>query len=165
MRRRRVERGAESIEQIPRPGDRSRVEQCQQKLGVVFLEPREITQLADLVTNHHAEVPQGMEKTAKKPFVIPGDGLPEQDQQVDVGMEAQMPASVAAERQDRHRPGRRRRFGVQLPQDRVDTIRISLEGPPPAGAPPDIGTDFGTSSFERRPHGPGLSRRVGAVRG
>ena len=86
MRRRRVERGTESIKQITRPGDRSGVEQCQQKLGVIFFELCEVTQLADLVTDHHAEIPQGMEKAAKKPFVLRADGIPEEDQQVDVGV-------------------------------------------------------------------------------
>src|SRR5215216_4885139 len=160
-----MERGTESIEHVARPRDRSRVEQRQQKFRIVFFELCEVTQLADLVTHHDAEIPQRMEEATQKSFLIRTDGVPEQDQQVDVRMEAQMPPAVPAKREDRDRSLWRHRVAIQLPQDRVDPIRISLEGPTTSSPPHDIRAELGPGSIERGPHRPGLSRRVGAARG
>ncbi len=60
-------------------------------------------------------------------LLIGADGITEQDEQIDIGMQAQVPASVSAERHDCYWRGRRLRIEVQLPQQRIDAVGVSLE--------------------------------------
>ena len=59
---------------------------------------REIGELADLVADVDAKVPQRVEETVQKPLIGRTDLTVEQNQQVDVREQTQLPPTVAAER-------------------------------------------------------------------
>jgi hypothetical protein len=124
--RRRVKDVGEAVEQIARTGDWTSVEQREEKLGVVGFEGAEVLELTDLMPDDDAEIPQRMEQAPEKPLLRRIDRAAEQDQQIDVGVEAQMAAAVAAERQ--HEDWRRRLAGLRedLPKESVDPIGIAL---------------------------------------
>ena len=113
-----------------------RVEQCQEKLGIAGFEGSEIGELAYLMSDDEVQVPERMQKGAEKPLLVGADRPLEQHEEIDVGMKRQVAASVAAERQHRHRPFGRGRFEKQALQQRVDPIRVPL-GRDPAGGPTD----------------------------
>jgi hypothetical protein len=70
-----------------------------------------------------------VQERAKELLVGRADRPTEQDEQVDVGVEAQMPASVATEREHGDlRRGLRRRVIEQLPDQAVEVVREALEG-------------------------------------
>jgi hypothetical protein len=131
VRRRRVKQRVEPIEQVPCAGNQASVQQRQQELGVVGLQPRKVVDLADLVADDDPEVPQRMEERAEKSLARRLDPL-EQHQQIDVGVQRQMPSSVPAQRHHRHAVGGFA-IGIQLAQQHVHTIRVALERRAAAG--------------------------------
>ena len=127
VRRGLMERHREPLEQRPIAGQRPRVDQRKQELGVVGLEGGKIGELADLLSDDDAEVPQGVEETVQEPFIGGTNRALKENEQVDIRPQTQLTAAVPAERDggDRLR-GRRRRF-EQLTQQRVDPRRVSPE--------------------------------------
>ena len=101
-----VERRLEAAIELEVARNRPRVDQRHQELRVVHLEARELVDLTDLVADDQAEIPERMEDGAEQPFF----GLPqmaaEEDEQIDVGVEAELLAAVPADRDDRHRSDR-----------------------------------------------------------
>ena len=73
VRRRRVEQRVEPVEQRPRAGHRPRVEQRQQELRVVGLELREVVELAHLMADDDAEVPERVQERAQEPLLRRAD--------------------------------------------------------------------------------------------
>ena len=80
-----------------------------------------------LVADDHAEIPERMEKAAQEALLRRPDARPEEHQEVDVGVEREVPTPVAAERDDRHGTVGRARIDGQLPQQRVHAIGVVLE--------------------------------------
>ena len=95
-----VKHRAEPLEHRARARDRTRVEQRQQELRIVGLEPLKILDVAHLVTDDDAEIPQRVEKRVDEPLFGGADAAAEEQQQIDIRVEAEVPAAVAAERDD-----------------------------------------------------------------
>ncbi len=90
---------AEAIEQRARAGNRPRIEQRQQELRVVGLETVEVVELAHLMADDDAEIPERVQEPAEELLLVRADAAAEQHEQVDVGLQTEMPPAVAAERQ------------------------------------------------------------------
>ena len=161
MGRRGVKQRAEAIEERARAGDRPRIEQRQQELGVVGLQPIEVVQLAHLMADDHAEVPQRVEEAAEELLFVGADAAAEEHEQVDVGLQTQMPPAVATERQHRDLRVRRRDVGEQLPQHRIDAIGIALERGTTARTSQRIRLELGSGGVERRHEGGRAGARLG----
>ena len=125
------------------------VEQREEKLRVVGLEPGKVGQLADLVSNHQVQIPQRMQKPAQERLIVGADRPCEQDEDVDIGMEREVPASVPAEGEDRDLACGHRRLEEQALQQRVDTIRVPLRRDPAGGPLQRVLNQFLASGFER----------------
>src|SRR6185503_8500045 len=87
VRRGGVKQRTKPFEQHSKSGNRARIEQRQQELGVICLQRRELFELTHLVANRDADIPQRVQERAQEVFVDPA---PEQNQQVDVRVETQM---------------------------------------------------------------------------
>ena len=143
--------------------DRTRVEQRQEELRIVRLESCEVRQLADLMSDDEPEIPERVEKPSEQRFVRRPDRAGEQHEEVDVRMKAEVTPAVAAEREDRHRPLRRRRVEEQLPQQRVDAVRVAFERRPGRPRPAMSRAQLVAGGVECRPDcraGTGAGDRV-----
>ena len=154
-----VKHRAEALEHGARARDGPRVEQREQELRVVGLELLEILDVAHLVPDDHAEVPQRVQEAVDEALLRGADAAAEEQQQIDVGVQAEMAAAVAAERDDGHRPVVRARVGEQLADQRVDAIGVALEGAAAAGAARDRRAQLLPRGVERC-----LQRRAGRIR-
>src|SRR6202043_1718915 len=114
--------------------DPSGVQQGEQKFRIVRLEPLEIGELADLMAHDQVQIPQRMQEPPQETLLVGADRPFEQDQDVDIRMERQVPAPVAPERQDRYRRIGWRRREEEALQQRVDTIGVPLDGRAAGGA-------------------------------
>ncbi len=167
MRRGPVKQRAETLEHRAGAGDRPRVEQRQQELGVVGLELAEIIDVAHLVADDDAEVPERVQEAADEALLRRPDAVAEQQQQIDVGVETEVAAPVAAERDDRHRSVIGAGVGDQLPDERVDAVRVPFHRAAPAGAVRDRRAQLLPGGVERRlqrrfPRRRANARRLGA---
>jgi len=84
-----------------------------------------------------------MQKPAQERLILGADRPLEQDEDVDIGMEREVPPSVAAEGKDGDRPGRRRRVEEEALEQRVGPIGIP---PLTAAATSGAGTTTATAS-------------------
>ena len=100
----RVDAGLQAGEQLGVAGNRPRVEHREQEFGVGDVEIGEIGELAHLVADHQLEVPQRLEHGVDEPLLVATDGAVEQNHQIDVGMQTERAAAVAAERTHHQRP-------------------------------------------------------------
>ena len=123
-----VEGGHEPVEQPAVARQRAGVEEREQEFGVVGFEPGELLEVAHLMADHDAKIPERIEEAADEGFVGGAEGLLEEQQQIDVGMQAQFPAPVPAERDDRHRLRRRGDRVEQLAEEHVHALGITAEG-------------------------------------
>ena len=64
------------------------------------LEPGEVVHLADLMADREAQIPQRMQDCAHPAFFRGSDLAVEQEEDVDVRLQAELPPAVAAERDD-----------------------------------------------------------------
>ena len=78
------------------------------------------------MADRQLQVPQGMQESAKKLLVLASDRPLEEDQHVDVRVEREVSASVAAEGADGDRLCRRRCLEKQPLQERIDAIGVAL---------------------------------------
>ena len=108
--------------------DRTGVHQCQQEFGIVHFEPRQLVDLPDLVADDQTGVPQRMQHRAQESLVAVVQRAVEHDQQIDVRIEAQVAAAVAAERRDRDLPPGGWRIDHELSNQGVQAGRVPLEG-------------------------------------
>ena len=131
---RRVEGGREPLEERAAAVDGSRVDEGEQKLGIIGLQALEVFDIAHLMAHHEPEIPEWMQQTAHEPFFGVADPTAEQQQQVDVGVEAQLAAAVATHGHDADRLLRRRSRRNKLPQQDVEPLGVTLERRP-AGLP------------------------------
>ena len=159
VRARLVEDRAEPLEHRARARHRPRVEQRQQELGVVGLELLKILDVADLVADHDAEIPERVQKAVHEALFGRADAVAEEQEQIDVRVQAQVTAPVSAKRDDRERPVVRTGVGEQLPDQRVDAIGVPLERAAAAGAARDRGAQLLPRGIER-----GSQRRTGRIR-
>ena len=153
MRRRPVKHRPEPVEQLRGAGDKTRIEQRQQELRVVGLEVGELVQLPHLVADDDAEVPERVEKASKEALLRRPDPATEQHQQVDVGMKTEVAPAVAAERDDGYWPLRRACVRIELPQQRVDAIRMAFERRAAARPARDVRAQLVPRRVESRPGG------------
>ena len=107
VRRRGVKDRGEAIEQIAFAGDRPGVDEREQEFRVVGFERLEVAELAHLMADDDAEIPERMQERAERLLLVRTNRIAEEDQDIDVGVETEMAAAVAAEREDRR--GRRDR--------------------------------------------------------
>ena len=117
-----------------RSHDAARVEQCQQEFRIVRFELCEIAELAHLMPDDQWQIPERVEKPTQKRFVVGANGVVEEDEDVDVGMQRQVPPSVATQRDDSRGLRGRRRQEEQPLQERIDPVGVALEGDPVGGA-------------------------------
>ena len=110
---------------------------------------REVGQLADLVADHQLQIPQRMQKPAQERLIVGADRPLEQHQQIDVGMEPELPPAVAAEGEDGDRAGRRRRLEEEALEQRVDAIGVALGRGAAGGAAQRVLDQFLARGFER----------------
>ena len=144
----------EALEEPLVAGDEADVEQRQQELDVAEVERRrlgEVREVPDVLTDGQAEIPQRLQQGADEALLARPHRVLEQEQQVDVGMEAERPPAVAPERA--HRQGGAgmdpRRFR-ELLHERVHAAGEAGLHVPPAAAMPGGGRVFVTSVGERR---------------
>src|SRR5262249_17827462 len=98
-----------------------------QKLRVVDLQAVELVDLPHLVADDEAEIPERMQNRAQRLLFVDTQMAAEKDQEVDVGMEAELTASVAADGDDGDRLLRARRGGKHLPDHRVEAVGEARE--------------------------------------
>src|SRR5438094_6775415 len=122
------EHHGKSIEQRAIAGDWPCVGEREEKLRVVDLDPLEVVQLANLMTDDQPEVPEWVKERAEKPLVVGPNRAVEQDEHVDVRIQTEVPTSVAAKRRDRHRPRGGWGLRVQALQERVHPPRVAFDG-------------------------------------
>ena len=146
-----VKHRTQPLEQLSRAGDQARIEQRQQELRIVGLQVRELVELPHLVADDDAEVPERVQESAQEPLLGRPDASAEQHEQIDVGMQAEMPPAVSAERDHRHRPLRHAGVAVKLPQQFVDAVGMALERRAAAGAARDLRAQLVARRIESRP--------------
>src|SRR5206468_3984883 len=134
---------------IVRVAVRSRSAQRQEELRVVGLEPLKIIDLAHLVTDDHAEIPQRVEKPVDETLLGGADAAAEEKQEIDIRMQTEVPAPVAAERDDGDRTVIGTRVGKELADQGVDPIGVPLKGAAPAGAARNRGAQLLPRGIER----------------
>jgi hypothetical protein len=155
VRRGRADARGHPIEQRRVAGDGARVEQREQEFGVVDFELGEVAHLPDLMADREVRIPQRMQDGADALLLVGSDLAVEQKKDVDVGVEAELTPTVAAERDDQ--AGRRagRRVGEKALKELVDAIRKAAKRRPPALAARSRGRQFLSRAFdggERRRH-------------
>ena len=134
-------------------GDEPDVEQREQELGVAEIELGEIGDLAHVLTDGQPQIPERLEERADEAFLARRHRILEEDQQVDVGVQAERPPAVPAERANRHGgAGVRARGFRELLHQRVDAARVAGLHVPPAAPMPGGGDVFLTGLAE---HGAG----------
>ena len=75
-----------------------------------------------MMPKRQSEVPQRIQEGVQEALVVGADRAGEEHQEIDVGVEAQLTASVATEREDRHSVRSRARIGEQLLHQRVHAV-------------------------------------------
>ncbi len=135
-------------------GDEADVEQRQEKLDVRQVERRrlrKVREIADVLADGQAEVPERLEQGADEALLARSHRVLEQDQQVDVGVEAQRAPAVSPERADRQGGAgmHPRRFREVLHQ-RVHAAREAGLHVPPAAPVAGGGRVLVTSVGEHR---------------
>ena len=123
----------ELLEERGVPVEVAGLEQRDQELGVVGVGLRQVGQLADVVPDVEAQVPEGVQHRPQEALLGRAERAAEHEQQVDVRVHAQLPPPVAAQRH--HGDG-----GVGLtagrpvdqPHQIVDAVRIAAEARQPA---------------------------------
>ena len=110
-----------ALEQPLVAGDQPQVEQRQQELGVAGVGLVELVELADVVADREADVPQRLQQRVDEALLRRRDRLLDDDQQIDIRMQTRRPPAVAAKRaDDERRAGVLARRFRQLLDDRVD---------------------------------------------
>src|SRR4029434_3546695 len=121
-----MEQPAEALEDRARSRDGTRVEQCQEKFRVVSLQFAEVLDIANLVPDDDTEITERLQEAVDEPFFRGPDAAPKQQQQVDVGMQAEMTATVATKGDNGQRPV----VGPRLdPHSSTPLFRSFLRGP------------------------------------
>ena len=92
---------AETVEERARASDRTRIEERQEKLRVVGLQAVEVVQLAHLMADDHAQIPERVKEAAEELLLVRADATAEEHEQIDVGLQTEMASAVPAERQHR----------------------------------------------------------------
>ena len=117
MRRRRVEHRAEPLEQLHAAPATSRASSsASRNSGLSVSRSANSSSSRTWWPTTTPRSQSGCRNAAQEPLLRRPDAPAEQHQQVDVGMQAEVPPAVAAERDDRHRPLRRAGVAIELPQ-------------------------------------------------
>ena len=100
-------------------------------------DPVEVGHLADVLADVEAEVPQRLEQPADRPLAVRSDRPAGDDQQVEVRVQAQRAAAVAADRADRHGGDTSRSAACrEVTHQAVHTIGVPRERGPAGPALP-----------------------------
>src|SRR4030095_16775530 len=91
-----MEEHAETLEDRAGSRDGTRIEQRQEKFRVVSLQFAEVLDIANLVTDDDTEIPERVQEAVDEPFFRGPDAAAKQQQQVDVGMQAEMTPAVSS---------------------------------------------------------------------
>ena len=83
--------------------DQPQIEQRDQEFRVAEVRLAELVELAHVMADGQAEIPERLQDRVDETFFRRANRLLEEEQQIDVGMERQRPAAVAADRADRQR--------------------------------------------------------------
>ena len=134
-------------------GDRPRIERREQEFGVAGVEIVEVGELTHLVPDHELKIPERLEDGVDEPLLVPADAVLEQNHQIDIGMQTQRPAAVAAERTDHQRPRRvdARRLH-ELLDDFVHPRGVAGLGFTPASPLPRLERELAPRRGQRRRH-------------
>ena len=132
-----------AVEPLKEPlvaGDEPHVEERQQEFGVPQVERRrlaEIGQLPDMLADRQPEIPERLEQRADEALVARPHRVLEEDEEVDVGVQAERLPAVSPEGHDRHgRTGVHARVFRQLLHQRVDASGVpGLDVPPSPPVP------------------------------
>src|SRR5207237_605634 len=111
---------AEALEDRARSGDVTRVEQREEELRIVAFELTEILDVTHLVADDNAEIPERIEEAVDEALLRGADAAAEEEQEIDIRVQAQVAAPVAAERDDGNGPVVRTRVSKQLADQRID---------------------------------------------
>ena len=155
-----LEPGLEVREQGGVAGDQAPVEQRDQQLRIVGLELVEVGDLAHVLADGQAEVPQRLEQAADGALLGRGDRTAGDDQQIQVRVQAQRPAPIAADRGDDDR-GRdaAQHLGREIAHEAVHLIGVVREHRPAGPALPRLGGVLVARGGETRlERGPKLTR-------
>ena len=133
-----MKRRFEPVEQRAVTGDMARIDERHEELGVVDFEALELVDLADLMADDDAEIPERVEDRAQRRLFVRAQAAAEQHQQIDVRVKRELTPSVAADRDDGERLRRARRCGYDLANDGVETIGEAGERGAAAVAAQDV---------------------------
>ena len=138
---------AELLEQACIAVEMAGVGERDQIFRVVGVGLPEIRDFPHVMPDVEAQVPQRVQHRLQETLVGGADRPAEQEQQVDVGVQAQLPSAVAAHGHDRHRRvGLFARCAVDLTDDPVDLSGVARQ----ALAAPARGQRVGLQFFARR---------------
>src|SRR5262249_18989498 len=73
------------------------VGQCEQELRIIGGQPLPLVHFADVVTDGQSQVPDRVEELVEEALVRLGNRSCEENQEIDIGMQAQLPPAVASE--------------------------------------------------------------------
>src|SRR5262245_4771265 len=132
-----MEQRAESLENRARSCNGTRVEQGQEKFRVVALQFAEVVDVANLVPDDDTEIPERIQEAVDEPLFRGPNAAAKEQQQVDVGVQAQMTATVATEGDNGQRPVVTAGVGEQLANQRVHAVGVLLERGTAAGTARD----------------------------
>ncbi len=116
-----------SLNRACRSGHGARVEQREQEFGVVDFELGEVVDLPDLMADGKAQVPQRMQDGAHASFFGGADPAVEEQQDVDVRVQAELPSSIPAERHDETGGGGISRIPDEILEKVIDAVRKALQ--------------------------------------
>ena len=126
-----------AVEPLKEPlvaGDEPDVEQRQQEFGVPQVERGrlgEIGELPDVLADGQPEIPERLEQRADEALLARPHRVLEEDEEVDVGVQAERLPAVAPEGHDRHGgAGVHARVLRELLHQRVDAARVAGPGRP-----------------------------------
>jgi hypothetical protein len=145
---RHIRCGDELVEQRRIADDDAGVGEREEKLRIVGFERGPFVHFADVMSERQPEIPQRREKGVKEAFVERTDRPREEHQDVDIGMQTQLAAAVAAEREDRHRLCGRAGIREDLLQERVHAVRILTDRQPPRLPAHGRGRELAARGFE-----------------
>ena len=129
----------DALEERGLAGNRPDVEHGKEELGVVRLRLAELPQLADVLADGEAQIPERLQEGIDETLFGGADLSIEDDQQVDVGVQAQQSAAVSTDGADGHGRARRRdRRHGELAHERVDAAGVPRQYGPAAAAVPRL---------------------------
>jgi hypothetical protein len=137
------------VEHAPVAGDEPGIEQGEGELGIALVDLVELRELTDLMADCQSQIPERLQQRIGELLLRPRQPAVEDDEQIDVGVEAERAAPVAANRANR--PWRvAAGAGGNLPDEIVHLLGVAGDGVYAAASPEGLGGIFVPRRREHR---------------